>query len=209
MTRALVFDVGGVIVRWQPDELMRQCFPSHAADAAGIARTKALVFESHSLDGDWAAFDRGAIEPEALAAQIARRSGLPRDSVLALIDAIPEHLQPMPARVALLDRLRDTGQRLALLSNMPRRYADHLEARHDCFGWFEHRAWSGRLGLVKPERAVFDHLQHLLGIDDPSQSLFIDDHPGNVAAARSYGWGALLFSDAAQAAAALERDGWL
>lgn len=209
MSRALVFDVGGVILRWQPDDLMRQCFASHTGDAAAIARTKALVFESHALGGDWAAFDRGAIEPDALIERIAARTGLPREDVSALLDAIPSHLQPIPASVALLERLRSAGHRLALLSNMPRPYAGHVEATHDCFGWFEHRAWSGRLGLIKPERGVFEHVQQALGIDDPSALVFIDDTPGNVEAARRYGWRALLFTSAEQCGADLAAAGWL
>ena len=209
MSRALVFDVGGVIVRWQPDDLMRQCFPAHTADAATVARTKALVFENHALDSDWAAYDRGEVEPDALAAQIARRSGLPHEGLVALLESIPDHLQPMPASVALLARLRDAGHRLALLSNMPRPYAEHLESTHDCFGWFGYRAWSGRLGLIKPERAVFDHVQHALGLADPSGSVFIDDHPVNVEAARRFGWQALLFTSAEQCAAELAAAGWL
>jgi putative hydrolase of the HAD superfamily len=207
--RTLVFDVGGVIARWEPDALMRQCFAELAADAQGAARVKALVFQSHELGGDWAAFDRGAIEPEALAERIAERSGLPLAGLRALIAAIPDHLQPMAPSVALLERLRGTGHRLALLSNMPRPYADHLEATHECFGWFEQRAWSGRLGLMKPERAVFDHLQAALGLDDPAQALFVDDHPANVEAARRCGWGALRFVTAEQCAADLRAAGWL
>ena len=71
----------------------------------------------------------------------------------------------MADSVALIERVRAAGLRLALLSNMPRPYAAHLDAAHACFGWFEHRAWSGRLGVMKPQRGIFDHVQATLYLD--------------------------------------------
>jgi putative hydrolase of the HAD superfamily len=206
--RVVVFDVGGVIVRWQPNELMRQCFANHAVDDASAQRVKTLVFQQFAVGSDWAAFDCGAIEAGALADRIATRTGLPREGVVALIDAIPAHLQPMAESVALLERLRAAGHRLALLSNMPRPYAAHLEASHPCFAWFEHRAWSGRLGMMKPERGIFDHLRGALSLD-LEHAVFLDDHPGNIAAARALGWNALHFETAAQASEGLRDLGYL
>ena len=206
--RTVVFDVGGVIVRWQPELLMRQCFAQQAIDSASAERVKTLVFQSFADGADWAAFDRGVVEPALLADRIAERSGLPRQGVVALIDAIPEHLQPMADSVALLERVRAAGHRLALLSNMPRPYAAHLEATHACFGWFDHCAWSGRLGVMKPQRGIFDHLQSALELD-LADAIFLDDHHGNIDAARGYGWNALHFESAALCEAALVRDGWL
>ena len=130
---------------------MRQCFPRHALDDASAQAVKAQVFQSFAPDADWSAFDRGVGRARCAGrAASPTRTRLPRDGVAALIDAIPDHLQPMPDSVALIERVRAAGHRLALLSNMPRPYAAHLEATHECFGWFEHRAWSGRLGLMKP-----------------------------------------------------------
>ena len=86
--------------------------------------------------------------------------------------------------------------------------SDLLEAAHACFGWFEAGVFSGRVGLMKPERAMFDHARDSMALD-LGQSLFIDDHPANIAAARALGWQALHFENAAQCAAALRRDGWL
>lgn len=206
--RTIVFDVGGVIVPWQPEALVRRFLAQHASDDAAASRVRALVFESHAEGGDWSAFDRGAVDAEALAQRIARRSGLPREHLKALIDGVPHHLQPMPESVALIERLRVRGHRLALLSNMPRPYAAHLEAMHPCFAWFEHRAWSGRLGVMKPQRAAFDHLRDAAALD-LQHALFVDDHIGHVDAARSYGWKALHFKTVDQCAVELAALGWL
>jgi putative hydrolase of the HAD superfamily len=204
----VVFDVGGVIVRWQPNVLMRQCFAQHAVDDASTEHVKTQVFQQFAVGADWAAFDCGAIEADALADRIATRTGLPRAGVVALIDAIPEHIQPMPDSVALLERLRAAGHQLALLSNMPRPYAAHLEASHACFGWFARRVWSGRVGMMKPERGIFDHMQDALSLN-LQRTVFLDDHPGNIEAARALGWTALHFETAAQASDGLRGLGYL
>jgi HAD superfamily hydrolase (TIGR01509 family) len=206
--RTLVFDAGGVIIRWQPLHLVRQALPAFAHDDASAGAVAAAIFHSADRNADWAQFDLGRVEPEALAARIARRTGYPLQQLRALIAHIPEHLEPMPASVALLGRVRAAGHRLALLSNMPRPHATHLESRHAFFGWFEARIFSGRVGLMKPERAMFDHARQLLALD-LEHALFIDDLPANVEAARSLGWQSLLFEDAAQCEAALRDGGWL
>jgi HAD superfamily hydrolase (TIGR01509 family) len=206
--RALVFDVGGVLVQWRPLELMRAHFGALAADEAGAKAVMAQVFQTLSPEADWGAFDRGHIEPDALADRIAARTGYPLVSVQALIGAIPQHLQPMSDSVALLERVRAAGHGLGLLSNMPKGYAAHLERSHACFSWFEHRSWSGRLGVMKPQREIFDHTRDAMGLD-VSQALFIDDHLGNVHAARALGWQALHFHSAEQCAADLAAQGWL
>jgi putative hydrolase of the HAD superfamily len=209
MTRGtLVFDVGGVVLRWQPLQLMRQVFPQRAHDESSAKAVAAAIFQGLTPDADWGEFDRGRIEPAALAERIAARTGIALQGIQALIAAIPGHIQPMPASVALLERARAAGQRLTLLSNMPRPFADHIEAAHACFSWFEAGVFSGRVGLIKPERAMFDHAREALALD-LDHALFIDDHAANIDAARAFGWRALLFENAAQCEAALRRDGWL
>jgi putative hydrolase of the HAD superfamily len=201
--KAVVFDVGGVIVQWQPLQLMREHLPMAAPEEA-----HAQVFQSWAPGADWLEFDRGTVEPDALAERIALRTNYPRANIESLIGAIGAHLQPMPDSVALIARVRAAGHSLGLLSNMPRTYADHLEAMHECFGWFDHRAWSGRLGLVKPDRAFFDHVLEQLAVA-PAQAVFIDDHIGHVEAARRYGWSAVHFRSAAQAEQDLRALGFL
>jgi putative hydrolase of the HAD superfamily len=201
--RAIVFDLGGVIVRWQPLELMRQILPQH--DPREAMRQ---IFNGFAPDAEWSAFDRGTVEPDALAERIAVRTGFDVGDLRRLIAAIPAHIEPLPDSVALLRRVKASRRCLALLSNMPRPFADHLERAHECFGWFDARVYSSRVGHIKPERAIFDHLRDAHGID-PARSVFIDDHLVNVEAARRYGWQALQFQGASHCEAALVAQRWL
>ena len=174
----------------------------HAADEASARELAARLFEGFAPGSDWADFDLGRVEPEALAARIARRTGLAEADVLAVVDAIPQPLTPQPDTVALMRRLKDAGHRLFYLSNMPAPYADHLERSHDFVGWFADGVFSSRVQLIKPQAAIFHEASRRFGIA-PADLLFIDDVAHNIDAARALGWQGLHFQGAAACEAAL------
>jgi HAD superfamily hydrolase (TIGR01509 family) len=58
--------------------------------------------------------------------------------------------------------------------------------------------------MRKPNPAIYLHALELLGVDDPSTAVFIDDAPGNVEGARKAGLHALLFEDAESCLTALD-----
>jgi putative hydrolase of the HAD superfamily len=192
----LVFDMAGVLLHWQPHALLQRTLTSLALDEAAAHAWVPRFFEG--FGGDWGEFDRGAVEPPALAERIARRTSLPVAEVTAVIDGIPSVLQPMSESLALLRRLRGQGRRLHFLSNMPAPYADVLEATHaELFAQFDDGVFSGRVRMIKPERQIFDHAVERFGLD-PAATLFFDDWLPNVDAARAAGWHAVHFTNAAQ-----------
>jgi putative hydrolase of the HAD superfamily len=197
----IVFDLGGVVYRWRPDEILMRTLPSRAPTRAAAAALVDAVFQS--VDGDWSEFDRGTLDADAVAERTARRLGFGLEEARAIIDAVPQELQPLSDTVALAERLRARGRALHFLSNMPRPYAQALTARDDLFRLFDGGVFSSHVGLIKPEPAIFAHAARAFGAD-PRDLLLLDDAPLNVAAARALGWRALLFRDAASCARELE-----
>jgi putative hydrolase of the HAD superfamily len=65
-----------------------------------------------------------------------------------------------------------------------------------------HRVYSGRIGLVKPGREIYDHLARELRAD-PAGVVFVDDRPENVEGARLAGMTGILHTTAAALRAAL------
>jgi putative hydrolase of the HAD superfamily len=94
------------------------------------------------------------------------------------------------------------------LSNMPISYAARLERENPFIAEFEDGIFSGRVGLMKPQPAIFELAKQRFGLD-PARTVFIDDHAGNVGAARALGWQGVHFEDAAQCTQALQAGGWL
>jgi putative hydrolase of the HAD superfamily len=206
--RSVVFDFGGVLLRWQPLLLLRELLPEASADDAALQRLAAHFFQGFAVDADWVAFDRGALSLGTLAARIAVRSGLAPQRVRAVLDAVPGWLELQCDTLALVHALRAAGHAVYYLSNMPAPYAAALERRHPLRQWFDGGVFSGRVGLVKPQPAIFGLAQAAFG-SEPTRTLFIDDHAANVEAASAHGWQALRFDGAPALAASLQRAGWL
>jgi len=202
----LVFDFAGVLFRWDPAGLISQVLPAHAPTRQAAQHWAGEIFQGYG--GDWAAFDRGVIEPDALALRIAARTGLAATQARAVIDAVPVALEPIAGTVDLLERLHQAGRALFFLSNMPAPYARHLEARHAFIGLFRRGVFSADVRLVKPDATIFVHAAERFGID-PARTLFIDDVPDNVAAAQGAGWQALHFQSPRQCEVELVRRGLL
>lgn len=205
---AVVFDLGGVVLHWQPRQLLAELVPGATGDAELVESAFEAVFQGFRAGSDWAEFDRGSLDSEGIVARIVRRSGMDAALVRRIVDAVPGHLVPQAATVALIERLHAAGRPLYFLSNMPKPYAEHLEANLGFLRCFRGGLFSAALRMVKPEAAIFRHAEASFG-HEPGDLLFIDDHEANVEAARSLGWQALHFRDPAQCEAALRAQGLL
>jgi putative hydrolase of the HAD superfamily len=184
--RNVVFDVGGVLLEWNPPRVIAGLFPDPAVQAV----IREQIFEH----ADWLEFDRGALTEADAVEHFARQSGRTPDETRLLIHATRESLAPIAGTIQLVEKLAAAGIHLYLLSNMPVSTFDYLIKRHPFFGHFKHLVISGAILLVKPEPAIYKHLVEQTGIA-PAESVFIDDLLKNVIAARECGFHAIQFSD--------------
>lgn len=195
MKRNIVFDFGGVLFHWHPPSFLAKQWPHRDGEASARA-----FFENYQ--GAWGEFDQGLIGQDEVIARIAAKNGWTEVEVRAIVEAVPAELALKPDTAALIEELKAAGHRLFFLSNMPGPLAEHLEANHPLSRWFETGVFSSRVKQCKPGREIFAAAEATYGV--PAESLvLIDDHPANVEAARSFGWQAVLFRDAAQARAEL------
>jgi putative hydrolase of the HAD superfamily len=96
----------------------------------------------------------------------------------------------------VLKDARRHGTSLSLLSNAPTELGSALR-RDPTFELFDHLIFSSELGMVKPERAIFEAAAEIVSAA-PAEIVFVDDRPANVEAAADAGMQGLLFSSAAQ-----------
>ncbi|MFM8901651.1 MAG: HAD family hydrolase [Burkholderiales bacterium] len=203
MKADLVFDFGGVVFNWQPLRLLRETLPESVTDEAQARSVAAQIFQSFSLTSDWALFDLGQIDAGPLAERIAKRSGMKEADVLRVIEAVPDHLVPIPGTVSLLQRLKAQGHRLFFLSNMPKAYALELERRNDLAAWFDGGVFSSRLQLIKPQPEIFHAAVQRFDLE-PAKTVLVDDLVHNIEAARLQGWQGVHFQNPQQCGDALD-----
>jgi putative hydrolase of the HAD superfamily len=89
--------------------------------------------------------------------------------------------------------LRGRGLKTAVVSNISRTVGDYLRRTHRWLGLFNQICFSGELKIMKPSPAIFHACLKALG-EPASQTLFIDDHEANIAAARALGMNGIVFS---------------
>ncbi len=187
----IVWDFGGVLFRWDPAALIARTLPHRLSAAHSAQYWKDQFFGLP--DGEWIAFDRGTLGVNDVVAGIARRLEWSAAEVRAVVDAVPDELQPIEGSVGLLNALQQRGHRLHFLSNMPAPLSDHLQRQHAFLALFASGIYSAHVHLIKPDAAIYALAQQRFG-GDPAATLFIDDHPDNIEAAQRHGWQARLFT---------------
>ena len=185
--RAVVFDLGGVLVHWDPRLLYRKLLPSEDA----VERFLATVCTS-----EWnERMDAGLPLDQGIAERVER---FPHHAPLirAYGERFAEMMLPMHGSIALVEELGARGVALYALSNWA---AETFAATRHLFPFLDSFAGlviSGEIGIAKPDPRIFSHLldAHRL---EARELLFVDDRAKNVAAARATGIDGVVFESAA------------
>jgi len=185
----IVFDLGGVVVTWEPDALIARAFPEPRAQVT--VRREVLEHP------DWVELDRGTLSRQEAASRAADRTGLSAVDVARFLQQVPASLVAIPETVDLLYRLRARGHTLFCLSNMQVPAIAHLENEYAFWEVFEGVVISCRVQLCKPEPEIYAHLLETYGLDR-RDTVFIDDTAVNLAAAEGFGIRTIRFESPSQ-----------
>jgi 2-haloacid dehalogenase len=197
----VVFDLGGVLVDWDPRYLLRKVMPGREDEMETIL--------AEVLNHEWnLARDQGESWQEAMDVAAANNPQW-ADIFATFTERWPETLGGSHEdTVAILRELDERGVPLYALSNWSAEMFPHAEARFDWLRCFDGVVVSGRVRMVKPEPAIFRHLLETYELQ-PGDVFFIDDHEPNVLAARELGIYAHHFRDPGALRADLEAHGLL
>ncbi len=196
--RAVVFDLGNVLIPWDPRFLYRKLLPDEAAVEAFL-RDVCTAEWNLSLDAgrDWG---------EAVAERIAAHPA--HAPLIEAYDRRWEEMlgEPIAGSVALLEELAAAGAPLYALTNWSAVKFAIARERFPFLGRFRDIVVSGEERLVKPDPRLFRVLLDRNRLQ-PEACVFIDDSLPNVAAAAALGFTAVHFRSPEGLRAALRAAG--
>jgi 2-haloacid dehalogenase len=186
---AIVFDVGGVLLDWNPRYLYRKLYE----DEAEMER-----FLSEVCTMEWHdAHDRGKAV-DVSCAELAATHPAYSEQIYAWGRRSEEMVRgPIPETVELLRELKDAGIPCYALTNMEVETYPRRVERFPFLRWFDGTVVSGFEGFAKPDAEIFELMLGRFALSAES-TLLVDDSPRNVQAALCVGMQAIRFRSVAQ-----------
>ncbi len=177
---AVVFDMGGVIVHWDPDDFFRRL-------------SDALNLSERRIREAWTRLQPLFMRGEISSRECLRRLGIEPSGVDLSVEGNPFNRtfqhgvsgRRFEHTLEVVDQLRSGGLTLGVGSNIYAPHAEWIKQRGD-FDRFDRLYLSCELGAAKPSDDFFEHILGDLELA-PDRIIFLDDTPENVEAARSMG----------------------
>lgn len=185
----LLFDLGRVLIDWDPRYLYVKLFPDDAPGMAAFLEQICSMAWHHAADAGLGV------------AENVRRLAARHPGQAALIEAWDRRWDemfagPLDDTVALFEALGARGLRRFAITNFPGDKWAAAEAAFPFLAAFDGILVSGHEGLAKPDPALFRLAIERFHLT-PAATLFVDDVPANIAAAAALGFATHLFEDAA------------
>jgi len=186
-TTNIVFDLGNVLIDWDPRHLYRKLLGNE---------TEVEWFLENVCNDEWnikhdrgQSFDKGISELSKLFPQYT-------DLIKNWFDRWEEMLGgPIENTVELLAELKKLGFPLYILSNWSAETYPKAEAIYEFLKWFDGKIISGEVGKIKPDPEIFHILIDTYNLN-PENSVFIDDKLINIEAANLIGFQGIHFKNA-------------
>jgi putative hydrolase of the HAD superfamily len=194
MIKNIVFDIGNVLVKWAPHEVVERFFPNEDYDQL----TKDL-FKSQS----WLDLNMGKFAEEELIKTYNRTHNIEISKLEELMKEIKASLTPLEGSFELLDRLYKAGIPLYSITDNVHEIVAYLKSSYDFWPKFKGVAMSADIGILKPNAGIYEYLLKTYSLR-PEECIFFDDVLKNVEGARAVGMQAIQFTTAAACERELE-----
>ena len=179
----VVFDVGNVLVRWAPLEVIKTIFPEF--EPKGFYK---------KMQPAWIDFNLGKFTEDEAISHYHGILSMPKERLVKLMAALKRHQTPLDGSVELLKKLQKSGINLFAITDNIKEFMDYHRKVSEFPQYFRDIIVSADIGVLKPDSRIYQHLldkHHLT----PHESIFIDDVPANVKGAIAVGMNAFQFID--------------
>jgi HAD superfamily hydrolase (TIGR01509 family) len=187
--RAIIFDIGRVLIRVDPARAVECLTP-------GLSLSAKEAWTSLEKDPRWPDWQEGRMSPRDWHLHVSKRlsTSLSFDQFVQAWNAA---LDPQPIQDNVFLEKLSKRYRLALLSNTDPIHVAHMEATYEFFRFFPARIYSCAVGASKPNPLIYREALRACKVG-AEEALYIDDIPAYVEAAQRLGMSGIPFQSPGQ-----------
>jgi len=195
------FDLGNVLLSFDPEVA---CGNVSQLLHVSIDEARSAVYQS----GLQHRFEHGELSGEEFTQAVCQSLSAEPVGSAKLLDAVSDMFEPIASMRLVLERVRQAGFGVGLLSNTCHAHWDWIVRQRYEPTEFEFDALilSYEIGSMKPDPPIYKAAEQIAGTR-PERILFLDDRPENVAGARAHRWQAEQCLGGDSAIKALQRAG--
>ncbi|EJE4174012.1 HAD family hydrolase [Vibrio rotiferianus] len=187
--RNIVFDVGNVIVRWEPLEIIRLTFVE-SEDHEQLAKA---IFQSQM----WVNLNKGLISEAEAKTQYQQTLGLSEWECEQLFYYVKQTQRLIVGSIELIQHIKSAGYNVYALTDNVHEIVSYLKSTYSFWPLFDGAIVSADVGMLKPQPEIYHSLLNKFELI-ASETVFIDDMLYNVEGAKSVGMHAIQFEDIGQ-----------
>jgi putative hydrolase of the HAD superfamily len=181
----IIFDVGNVLIKWDPVNIIKQAFPECTDLNNHLFSFKEIMPE----------LDEGLIDFSIAKQRLQNELAITREKIENLFQIFLSSLTELPCSITLLDNLAsNTALSLYCLTNMSKECFSYLNKQYTFWNKFKGIVVSADIKLVKPDPKIYSHILDKFNLI-PKETVFIDDMLENIIAARNMGIYGIHFTD--------------
>ena len=185
----IVFDIGNVILEWNPQTLLDSLFVSKTESKEAM--------ENIIAHDDCLMLDKGTLSLEEAISRANDRCSIGVNKIRKLFEETPKSLKLIQNTVDAIMELNGKGYSLYVLSNMPKHSFEYLSKTYDIWRHFSGIVISSHIKSIKPEPEIFEYLIGTYNLE-PKNTVFLDDMGINIEAAEKFGLNTIHVKNASQ-----------
>ena len=184
MIKNFIFDFGNVLVDYNP----MRCILKYVRNISDANYIAAEVFSSP----EWLELDKGNMSyEEAIGIWQSRVPERLKESVRTVVENFHKYLPEIPEMTAIVKRLRNSGKKIYIISNVSERFSMIAEGI-EVMNYVDGRVLSFEEHTIKPETEIFSRLLSRYSLT-AEECVFIDDSINNVRTAKKFGMGSYIY----------------
>lgn len=195
MIHTVIFDIGKVLLDFD----WKSYLSSYQFNREIETRIAHAVFENPV----WIEFDRGILSTEQVIDRFVETDRALENEIRLVCSNLYKTVTPLDYPVPWIRHLKEQGYRVLYLSNYSDYYFRTTQFALNFLSEMDGGIFSYRVNMVKPDREIYEKIiseYHLI----PEETVFLDDMPVNIDAAKKCGLHGIVFQNLEQAKKELE-----